>query len=214
MGAEIIKEYATCPFRILIDTAEQQPWTFTGIFSDSKQGYKPLEVPYEFSSLGRHPHSLGDYTIEGYQGRVCVERKAKEDAWGTFLGWGDGIDSSGRRDRFICELENLSKVESPIVIIEATLDDCLDDMPSWGLKSVADNRKIFFRSVISWQQKYRIPFWFLNGRRAAEVTAFRYLEKFWEHDQENIKKTRRVKHGKDRQRLDQASSVGEVEGNN
>lgn len=171
-----------CPFTVLIDTAEQSAWTFAGIKADANQKNLPLIVPYRYSCLGRHPHSRGDYTIEGFESHVGIERKGIEDAWGTFLGWSESGSGMNRRERFECELENLSKMNCPIVIVEAELDECLNKMPRWGKKSIAANRKIFFRSVVSWQQKYRIPFWFMNGRRAAEIGAFRYLEKFWQHE--------------------------------
>ena len=91
-----------CPFVILIDTAEQQPFGFTGIRSDAAHGNAEYQVNCRSFCLGRHPHSKGDYSIYGHVGRVGVERKSKDDAYSTFLGW------DGHRERFERELENLS----------------------------------------------------------------------------------------------------------
>lgn len=175
-------------FTILVDTAEQQPWTFDGIKGDAKDDYEPLLVPWRYSALGRHPHSVGDYSIDGYVGQVGIERKGLEDVWGTVMGWDTEHDQQrgglGRRERFKCELANLQKCDAAAVIVEATLETCLQEMPTWGSKPAWVNRKIFLRSVIAFQQDYRVPWMFLDGRRTAEVVAFRFLERFWRKQKE------------------------------
>lgn len=189
------------PFMVLIDTAESQPWTFQGLKADADKDEAPLHVPYRFEALGRHPNSLGDYSIEGFYGRVAVERKSHDDAISTVLGWNSkyevehGLD--GRRERFKRELENLAGIQSGIVIVESAMEQILLRMPGSdgdrydlgggecnpvrGKKTVAENRKSFFRSVVSWQQRYKVNWAFCSSRRAAEVFAFRWLEKFWQH---------------------------------
>lgn len=178
----------TCPFTILVDTAEQQPWTFQGIRGDAKDDYRPLAVPWRYSALGRHPNSLGDYSIDGYVGQVAIERKSMEDCWGTVMGWESARDQDrgtlGRRDRFKVELQNLAAVPVSAVFIEATLETCLQNMPSWGKRPAEINRKIFFRSVLSFQQDFRVQWLFVDGRRTAEVMAFRFLERFWRKQKE------------------------------
>lgn len=196
-------EPVTNPFTVLVDSAESQPWTFQGLRCDADKKLLPLAVPYRFANLGRHPHSLGDYTIDGCHGEVAIERKSMEDAISTVLGWNSDYEiergRDGRRARFKRELANLRAIHSAVVIVEATLeailarmpgcdgDDYVDEggecNPTRGVKRVAENRKIFFRSVVSWQQRpeLRVPWMFCSSRRAAEVFAFRYLEKYWQH---------------------------------
>lgn len=196
-----------CPFTILVDTAEQQPWTFQGIRGDAKDDYRPVAVKWRYSALGRHPCSLGDYSIDGYVGQVAIERKSLEDAWGTVMGWDTPHDQergkAGRRERFKCELANLAAIPAGVVIVEASLETCLQNMPSWGNKPAEVNRKIFFRSVLSFQQDFKVNWIFAPGRRAAEVMAFRFLERFW-------RKQKEVERGKVRQGHRQASSSGTV----
>ena len=172
-----------CPFTILVDTAEGQPFTFTGFKADSDKNYAPLTVGCQFSNLGRYPDSLGDYSIAGLVGRVHVERKSVGDAWSTILGWETEYESNrnlaGHRDRFEKELENLSKIEAGLVVVEATRDQCIDLMPARGKKSIAENRKIFYRTTISFMQKYPVHWVWSSSRRAAEVDTFRWLEMFW-----------------------------------
>src|SRR5688572_3920262 len=43
------------PFTVLIDTAEQSPFTFAGLRSDAADGGRPLIVPIQYQSLGRFP---------------------------------------------------------------------------------------------------------------------------------------------------------------
>jgi len=171
------------PFTILVDTAEGQPFTFTGIRADADKDYAPLIIDREYESLGRYPNSLGDYSVKGLTGRVHVERKSMSDAWSTILGWETEYEGTrglvGHRNRFESELENLAGVECGLVVVEATIDQCILNMPARGTKTIAENRKIFYRSVLSFMQKYRVQWIWSSSRRAAEVDTFRWMEIFW-----------------------------------
>ena len=108
-----------------------------------------------------------------------------DDAHGTILGWDTGHDRehdhAGRRQRFELELANLAKIEAAMVVVEATIGDCMRQMPEWGTKPKNTNAKIFFRSVLAFMQDYRVPWLFCDGRRIAEIATFRFLERFWRH---------------------------------
>lgn len=192
----------TNPFTILIDSAESQPWTFDGLFADADKDDAPLYVPTRWQCLGRHPDSQGDYSIDGLVGQVAIERKSMDDCISTVLGWDSRYQVekglNGRRERFKRELENLAAMRSAIVVVEAPLERCMKRMPgsdgldynadAWegsneqrGVKTVRENRKIFFRSVVSWQERYRVNWMFCADRRAAEIFAFRWLEKCFQH---------------------------------
>jgi hypothetical protein len=162
-----------CPFTIIIDSAEGCPFSFGGIRTDASQGGGELIVSTKFGCLGRYPHSTGDYSIEGYVGRVGIERKSLEDAQSTVLGWGE------RRKRFEQELSNLAKLESAVVVIEASFEDCIQQMVSWGTKTIEQNRKAFVRSVIAFNQDYGVKWHFAGSRRTAEVFTFRWLDRFY-----------------------------------
>jgi hypothetical protein len=172
-----------CPFTILVDSAEGQPFTFQGIRADADKMNLPLLIKTERSNLGRHPNSLGDYAIAGLIGHVAIERKSMDDCWGTVLGWATGFHEergiAGRRERFESELANLSRLPAPLVVVEASLEQCIDEMPEWGVKPQAENKKIFMRSIISFEQRFKVNWHFLSSRRAAEVWAFRWMERYW-----------------------------------
>lgn len=178
-----MSQFIECPFTVLVDTAEGQPFTFQGIRCDADKYNLPIVVNRRFSSLGRHPDSLGDYSIDGLVGRVGVERKSMEDVWGTVLGWETSRqrdrDLPSRRDRFERELQNLAGIEAGIVVVEATLEQCLDLMPEWGVKPASENKKIFFRSIVSFNQRFKVNWVWCSSRRSAEVYAFRWMERYW-----------------------------------
>lgn len=177
------------PFTVLIDTGEGAPWTFRNLMGDVQEkgwprygnkGPRPLVVHTKYQALGRHPNSYGDYSIEGHQGKVCIERKSLEDIQGTILGW-ETESQTGRRIRFEKELENLNKDDLfSIVIVEAEFDEVLSQMPSHGVKSVAENRLIFERSVLSYQQRFhRVQWAWRAGVRQAEIYAFRWMARYY-----------------------------------
>lgn len=164
-----------CPFSILIDTAEQFAYDFTGIKSDADNGYEPMKVQTQRVCLGRHPNSLGDYTLEGGVGRCHIERKSMEDGHSTLLGFSDG-----HRARFEQELANLAKLECACVIVECEFDAFVANAKQYGVKTAAQNAKILYRSVIAYQQDYKVPWFFCDGRQYAQMTAFWFLYRFWE----------------------------------
>lgn len=164
-----------CPFTIYIDTAEQHPFPFIGMRADSDQDRRIFTVNTEKKCLGRHPNSLGDYSLEGGIGRCHIERKSISDLQSTLLGFTDG-----HRERFVCELDNLSKIEAPLLIVEGSLDDLLKHAPDYGKRSPQDNAKNLFRSVIAISQDYKVPTFFAGSRGMAELTTFRWMYRFWE----------------------------------
>lgn len=172
-------------FVIYIDTAEQHPFTFAGLRADSDKQYTTLAVDVEYRCLGRHPDSNGDYSLAGAVGRCGIERKSMADCQSTILGFNDG-----HRERFECELKNLSAMQSSMVLVECSLEDLLVNAPEYGKKTKQQNAKILFRSVLAYQQDYKVPWVFAGSRSLAEQSAFWFLHRFWE---KNLKKQPREK---------------------
>ena len=164
-----------CPFTIIIDTAEQHPFTFRHVKADADKECELFEVTTVGQCLGRHPESYGDYSLVGGERRCCVERKSAEDFYSTILGFEDG-----HRDRFEKELENLSKIEAPMLVIESTRDQFLLETPELGVKTKQQNAKILYRSILAFEQDYRVPIVWSGSRAAAEHDAFRWMYRFWE----------------------------------
>jgi len=77
-------------FRIVIDTREQNPYNFSGAI--------------------RKTLKTGDYSVEGLEDVFAIERKSREDLWGS-LGQG--------HDRFRREMERAKCFNEFVIIIES-----------------------------------------------------------------------------------------------
>lgn len=183
------QKHVVCPFTILIDKAEQTPWRFQGIRSSTDRHRRPMIVPTKSEHLGP---THGDYTIEGMEGWVHIERKSVEDLIGTVLGF---ANNGERREQFQRTLAYLAEIPSSAVIVEGDRVETT--------KMVADpthpcNRnarvkpavraKMFFNQVLAWENDYRVPFIFAHSRYYAERAAFRWLERQWKERQAQLKK--------------------------
>lgn len=87
--------------QVVIDTREQQPWTFEGL------GVTRIKAKLE----------AGDYSLPGLERRVAIERKSIDDWVGTVL---------RDRARFYRELELLRAYEFRCVIIEASVRQIME----------------------------------------------------------------------------------------
>jgi ERCC4-type nuclease len=149
------------PHAILIDRREKAPYSFTGFFSDAHQENKPLRVLTRVFDL-----PSGDYSLANLQDEIAVERKSIQDLFHTL---------GQQRERFERELIRLSSTTVAAVIVEAEWSTILHH----PLEESRLSPKIVFRSVLAWQQQFpTIHWWFMPGRRPAEITTFRILERF------------------------------------
>lgn len=163
------------PFTVLIDTAEKKPYIFQGVRGDAKEKRRTLIVPIEYRSLGP---THGDYSIDGYERMCHVERKSMADAQGTFLSHGE------RRDRWQNTLAFLAEIPTAAVVIECTFGQMIANVESRGRRSKGILAKTLHRQVLAWQEDYRIPFYFCDDRRFAEVTTLAILRRFYRKQME------------------------------
>lgn len=153
---------AVFPWVVTIDQREKAPYQFTGIVSDAKDDRLPMAITTRAAHL-----PTGDYSLFGCESRVAIERKSLADLYGTL---------GQQRDRFIAELQRLNQLAVAAVVVEADWNEILNSPPPRSHLPP----KIVYRSVLAWQQEFpAVHWWFVPGRRLAEVTAFRVLERFW-----------------------------------
>jgi ERCC4-type nuclease len=166
-----------CPFTVVIDTREQAPWAFRGFRGDARQKFRPLVIQTVRAGL-----RSGDYSIQGCEHRISVERKSLADAFSTF---------TQERDRFERELLRLSDMDFAAVVIEGGWQDLIDG-PSKPDKSELHSEvigKTVYRSILAWSQRFPRIHWFpMPSRSQAEDTAFRLLERWWLDEEYKIKK--------------------------
>jgi hypothetical protein len=179
MPTRSVQRILELPFAILIDSAEQQPFEFKNLRADADKKYRTYRATTERVCLGRYPDSLGDYSLSGALGHCHVERKGQGDAYSTFLGFGRHGTTS-RYERFRQELENLSRLESALIVVECPLQQLLLQAPKTERRSAQENARMIFRSILAWQQDYHVQWAFCESRRMAEITTFRWLYRWWE----------------------------------
>lgn len=176
-------EFTVCPFRVVIDTREQAPFTFQGLRTDAKDGRRQLVVETVPSML-----ATGDYSIEGMEGLISIERKSVADFYGTIL---------AGRDRFERELARLQEMAAAGGYAEVVCEgDWFTEGPPTRVGDTyldcQKRLKTVYRSVIAWKHRFPLIHWERwPSRRDAERYVFRTLERFWteqrERERERVK---------------------------
>lgn len=136
--------------RIAIDTREQLRYMF--------DGYESYRTTLK----------SGDYSLEGFETMLAVERKNHSDAWGCL--------TEGRK-RFERCLERLSLLDRAAIVIESSLKDFC--VPPPQIKRV--NAATAVGSYLSWSCKYRIPVYWAESRQWGERVTLRYLAAYYKH---------------------------------
>lgn len=135
--------------RILVDNREQAPFPFSD--------YDVEVVPGTLQA--------GDYSIPGLESLVAVERKSLPDL----------VACLGReRSRFCNELDRLRGHESVMVVVESPIEAL-----ARGEYRSKLNSKAALESVIAFQCRYRLPFYFAQDRRGAERATHSFLRHYW-----------------------------------
>lgn len=143
-------------FKIVCDTREQRPFEFPDV------------------ETVRKTLKSGDYSIEGYENKIAVERKSITDLFGTV---GKG------RQRFIRELERLSKLDYAALVVESDWYGIFRTPP---IRSKMSPKSIF-GSLIAWSMRYNLHLHMCPNREFAEKATLRILERYFIDNVENIK---------------------------
>ena len=136
------------PPTLVIDTREQEPYSF----DPARAAVVRCALP------------AGDYSVQGFEEAVAVERKTLEDLVSTVL--------RGRR-RFHRELRLLSTYQAACVVVEAELADVL----LGRYRSDADPGAVL-GSVVSIVVDFGVPVFFCSSRQAACRFTLEYLLRF------------------------------------
>ena len=179
--SKLATEIDVCPFTVVIDSNESAPYPFAGIKSREHDDRtlviqtvrKPLwnhavravEIKGESHNVG-----MGDYSIEGMESLIAVERKSVNDLFSTL---------GSRRGRFEAEIKRLSEdCEFAAVVIEGDWSQIL------GWKGHGPDPRSVHGTMTAWAQRYKGVHWVLCPTRAfAEKQTFRILERFWNDHQ-------------------------------
>ena len=139
------------PLIVLVDSREQRPFDF------SAPSLPPVEIR-------RATLRTGDYSLEGLEGVVAVERKSLNDLVGCL---------TRGRARFERELERGAALARFAVIVEAAWHD----LARGRYRSQMSPRSAV-ESVAALQARYGIPFNFAGDRKAAEYLTISWLRHY------------------------------------
>jgi len=126
-------------FRIVVDSREQTPWAF------------------RCESI-RKALPAGDYSIEGLESKVAVERKSLADFTSTV---------NHDAERFARELLLLATYRAACVVVEADLDAVLRGMRKDDLRGASPASVLGASLHVS--IKYRVPVFWCGSRQAARA---------------------------------------------
>lgn len=134
---------------IIQDTREKNPLSF------AFYGYETTVATLK----------TGDYTIEGYEEIVAIERKKSTSELANNLG--------KHRDRFEREMERLSEFEHKYIVCEFTESDLLQfplnsSIPKRIIKYIRMNGKFMKKQLHKYEDDYGIEIIFCDGKEAAE----------------------------------------------
>lgn len=137
-------------FVVIIDTREVRP-------------YRLQDVPIVFQAL-----QTGDYSVKGFTDKIAIERKTH----------GDLLNSLGHgRERFMAEMERLSKFQTKALMIETHMDALFRGTHPFqkGMRPEA-----VIGSLVKILVDYGIPVITAHGYRYASELTLKILRRFYE----------------------------------
>ena len=135
-------------FQIVIDTREQEPYSFA-------------------CPIVRAKLDAGDYSVSGYERRVAVARKSLSDFVHTVI-----HDTA----RFNAELQKLAGMEAASVVVEANLDDVLRGRHGDVLRTV--DPQAVLGAALHIALHWRVPVYWCGSRQAACAFTDAFLRMF------------------------------------
>ena len=144
-------------FTVIIDTREQLPWEF------------------ELHATAKKKLDTGDYSIEGLEHILCIERKRSVSE----------IANNITEKRFKDVLERMSKIQYPFMLFEFDLEDIYtfpvgSDIP----KKLWDKLKISANYILKYitqaQLNYGVRIIFCGGPENAEKMAVSIMKRVYE----------------------------------
>lgn len=145
------------PFTIIVDTREQIPWEF---------GHH---------NTAKHKLDTGDYSIEGFEDIIAIERKKSVSELATNLS----------ESRFKDVLERLSKIKHPYMVFEFDIEEVYSfpvgsDIPKklWDKLRISGNYII--KRLIEIQLEYNIQVVFCGDPSNAERFSVSLMKRIYE----------------------------------
>ncbi len=134
---------------LIIDTREQEPYEFD-----------PETVEVKRQAL-----VAGDYSIDGFEDQVCIERKSLQDYVQSVI---------KQRDRFLREVKKLTEMPHCCIVVECDLSDVMGKR----YRSGAHPNSVL-GATLSLMIDYKIPVCFCSDRQLAKTFTEMYLKRVY-----------------------------------
>lgn len=134
--------------KIICDTREHEGFGWS--FGDIETEVRKLDT--------------GDYTLAGFEGSLCIERKKSPSEVAINI----GKDSV----RFNKELERMRGIKHSFLLLEFSLNDALrfpegSNIPKSKLSQVRIGGKFLVKTLASYKEKYNLEVFYCNSREGA-----------------------------------------------
>lgn len=148
---------------IIQDTREKNGWNF-----------EPYEECQAVLSQGL---KTGDYTLEGLETSLCIERKASSGELSMNLG------KKGKQ--FAAEIDRMSSFRWAYIICEFSIDDLMSfparsTIPPRRWKYLRMNGKFMWRKLCEYKENFGIVTLFCENKQEAEERALRIFDEVTE----------------------------------
>lgn len=141
-------------FTIIVDTREQKPWTF----------------PHQ--ATASHKLDTGDYSIEGYESVLAIERKRNVAE----------VANNITEKRFKDVVDRLSKIKHSFILLEFDLQDVMtypigSDIPKRLWDKIRISPAFILKHLIDLQIDHNIKIIFCGNSANAEKMALSIMKK-------------------------------------
>jgi ERCC4-type nuclease len=146
--------------KIIIDTREQDPYKFSN-FPDVETISQKLDT--------------GDYSLEGFECIITVERKSLSDFLGSI--------TSGR-ERFEREVERMSLLKHKFIVVESKIDKTIE----YAKTKTLIHSNMILGTIAGWTLKYNVPFIFLSNRLDCQFFIHSFFKQYLSHSPTGFEK--------------------------
>ena len=152
------------PFTIIKDTREQEGYTF-----------EPSSSRYHVcKGMVNRKLDTGDYSIEGLEDKLCIERKASVVEFANNIGH-DAV-------RFAKEIERMKEFPHRFIVLEFSLTDLMNfpegtNIPEEDWNKLKVTNKFMLRKIMEYQMYDDIHVIFCDSKKNAKWTVLSILKR-------------------------------------
>jgi len=149
-------------FTIIIDTREQKPWTF------------------EYQATANHKLDTGDYSIQGYENILAIERKRNVAEFANNI----------TEKRFKDVIDRLKNIKHSYILFEFNMEDIVrypigSDIPKRLWDKIKISPAFLIKNILDLQIDHNIKTIFCGNSHNAERIALSIMRKIFKMEKPN-----------------------------